>query len=151
MTTELTAPVEIKLNANEVFCIEGEEDKGMFKIETGRLMVCLTKKSQVTPVAYLEAGEFFGEFSFFDNLPRSATVITLEPTILRKFSIDTITDNMPAWMLILAKSMARKIREGDVLIKNKGIKKANVDNEITPLSIEDQSHFYKLINQRIDS
>lgn len=136
---------EIDFEADQVVCYEGQEEQTMYKIISGKLMICLLKKSQVTPVAYLEEGEFFGEMSFFDNEPRSATAIAIEPTTLKKFSKGDVTDNMPAWMITLAQSITRKIKISNDLIRNKGIKKQKSEEGIAPLSIEDQGKYFRII------
>ena len=136
---------EISYEAGEVICCEGQDDQSIYRVVSGKLMICLLKKSQVTPVAYIEEGEFFGEMSFFDNEPRSANAITIEPTVLKKFSKSDLSDSMPPWMITLAQSISRKIKTSNDLIRNKGIKKQRSQDKIVPLSIEEQGKYFKLI------
>ena len=61
---------------------EGEAGTEMFIIQSGR--VAVTKKTADGDVhlAILERGDFFGEMSLLESLPRSATVRAVGPTKL---------------------------------------------------------------------
>ena len=66
--SKLKGPLTVNLNKNEVLCREGDEDIDLYIIHEGKLLICGLKGSQVTPLAYLEAGEYLGELSFFDQI-----------------------------------------------------------------------------------
>lgn len=61
--------------------IEGEPSKGLYVILEGTMSVYKTdpEKQSLSRLAVIESGSYFGEFSLFDNAPRSATV-TAEST-----------------------------------------------------------------------
>ena len=108
-------------------------------------MACFTNGTQVTPVAYIEAKEYIGEMSFFDKEPRSAHIITVEPSTIIRIPVGEINSQMPQWLVTLAKSMTRNIRETDRLIAEKGTKKRKNLTTIEPLSIDDQRKYFQII------
>jgi CRP-like cAMP-binding protein len=64
--------------------------RAIFFIDNGSVRV---EHPDRTPLAILEAGEFFGEMSFVDGAPTSARVVADEPTRLRVIDEATV-DNM---------------------------------------------------------
>lgn len=134
----------IKLPIESVLTKKDDESSDLYYVTSGKLMICSRSGSMVTPIAYVQKGEYFGELSFFDNLPRSADVIAVEPTTLVKIPSTELKKQFPTWLMIVAKQMTKKIRLMDQVISEKGIKRTNVQS-IKPLSIEDQRHFFELI------
>lgn len=136
----------LSLKKNDVVCKEGDLTKDLYLIIEGKLMVCSRAGHMVTPLAYLEAGSYFGEFSFIDNFTRSADVIAVEETKLIKIPQAELKKNFPRWLIICSKSMTKKLRLLDEVIRDKGIKKVNVDS-IKPLSIEEQREYFEILKE----
>lgn len=136
----------IKINANQVLCREGDQESDLYFVTQGKLLICSRSGHMVTPIAYINADEYFGEMSFFDDRPRSADVIAMESSTLVKVSNADIKNQIPTWLLVMAKQMTHKLRTMDHVIRDKGIKRTNVKT-IKPLSIEDQRNYYQLLNQ----
>ncbi len=145
MSEELQGPLTRSLKKDDVLCRAGDKDSDLYKIHKGQLIVCLTKGTQVIPIAFLNAGEYFGELSFFDQKPRSAHVIATEDTTLIQIPILELKKHMPKWLLTMAKSITAKIRITDQIIREKGLSKRQTIH-MKPLSIEEQRHYYSLIN-----
>lgn len=141
-----TESIKIHLKTDEVLCLAGDENNDLYFIESGKLLVCLTKGTQVTPLAYLGQGECLGELSFFDRKPRSANVIAVEDSVIMIFPAAKAQEYFPRWTLTLAKFMTKRIRHTDEIIRAKGIKKSNV-NAIRPLNMQEQGHFFKLLKE----
>ena len=118
----------------------------VFIINKGEVMVFVQKGSQITPIAYLGAGEFIGELAFFDEAPRSASIICTKDSEFVKISNDELNSHLPLWLKMIGLQLARKIREGDELIRSKGIRKKNVET-IRPLEMGDQTRTFKLVDQ----
>jgi CRP-like cAMP-binding protein len=135
----------MKTKKDQVICIEGESTTDLYKLVSGKLMICSRNNSMVTALAYLEPGDYFGEFSFFDGLERSADVIAVEPSTLIKIPDSALKAQFPDWLLKTAKSMTKKLRLMDQVIRNKGIKKQKTS--VKPLSIEEQTYYYKLLKK----
>jgi CRP/FNR family cyclic AMP-dependent transcriptional regulator len=91
--TSPLGPSEIKLFCNYGFiksfpkkCIlitEGETSDNVYVILNGRVRVYVSDENgREVSLSIQRAGEFFGEVATIDGLPRSASVMTLEPTKL---------------------------------------------------------------------
>lgn len=140
-------PFTRNLKKDEILFLADQKDYDLFIVHTGKLMVCVSKGSQISPIAYIGPGEYIGELSFFDCRPRSATVICVEDASLIQIPIEEREKQFPSWLLTLVISLTLKIRKADELIRQKGIRKKKVQG-IRPLSMEDQRYFYKIIKQQ---
>ncbi len=143
-----SGPLEVKLKKDQLVCVAGENDYDLYKVKSGKLLVFVNEGSKITPIAYLGAGEYLGELSFFDRQPRSAHVVAIEKSELIKLPVTELEQQAPAWLITMAQHIARKIRRADEIMRQKGIRRQNVDS-IKPLSMEEQHHFYKLIESRL--
>jgi CRP-like cAMP-binding protein len=61
---------------------EGQDSSDIFVIESGRCLVYKKINNLVVSLAVLEKGAIFGEMAAFTNNKRSATVKTLEPSVI---------------------------------------------------------------------
>ncbi|MBC76767.1 MAG: hypothetical protein CME64_12200 [Halobacteriovoraceae bacterium] len=134
----------VNVKKDEVICRAGDESRDLFKIISGKLMICTRNNHMVTPLAYLTADDYFGEFSFFDKQPRSADVISVEPTVLVKIPQEQLKKQFPPWLIQASLGLTRKLRLFNEVIRSRGIKKRNVES-VKPLSIEEQRYYYKII------
>ncbi len=137
---------QIKLKQDQVLCREGDKENDLYIIESGELLVCIRKGSQVTPIAYLSDGEYIGELSFFDDKPRGADIIALKPTTLMKIPAAEVRKNFPSWMGTLGHVMSSKIRKLDDVIRQKGIKKASAES-IKPLDVAQQTKYFQILSK----
>jgi CRP-like cAMP-binding protein len=148
MNTSMSITNEtIKIEKDNVLCLEGDKESDLYFVTSGKLLICSRSGHMVTPLAYITKGDYFGEMSFFDDLPRSADVVALEDTTLVKVKSTDLKDQVPTWLLIIAKQMTHKLRTIDHVIRDKGIKRKNVES-MKPLSIEEQRHYYQIISSR---
>ncbi|MDO9183491.1 MAG: cyclic nucleotide-binding domain-containing protein, partial [Bacteriovorax sp.] len=113
----------IILAADEILFLAEEYNVDLYLIKKGKVMVFVQKGSQITPIAYLGKGEYIGELSFFDDEPRSASIICVEETEFVKIGSAIIQENFPSWLKNIGLQLSRKIRAGDELIRSKGIRK----------------------------
>ena len=68
--------IEVEFPTDRVIARQGEIGTGFFLVVDGAVKVI----RDGTEVAILGPGEFFGELSVLDGLPRIAQVVTIEPT-----------------------------------------------------------------------
>jgi CRP/FNR family cyclic AMP-dependent transcriptional regulator len=136
----------INLNKDYILFLADEKDKDLYIIQSGEVMVFVQKGSEIIPIAYLGKGEYIGELSFFDDEPRSASIMCMESTQLKKICASDLNEHFPKWLKTIGLQLTRKIREGDELIRSKGIRKKNLES-IKPLSIEEQTRCFKLVDQ----
>lgn len=137
--------VNLKLKKDSVLFFAGQDESDMYIIKKGKVMVFVQKGSQIIPVAYLGKEEYIGELSFFDDEKRSASIICIEDCEFIKISSAELFEHCPQWMRTLGQQLTKKIRTGDELIRSKGIRKKNVEG-IKPLTIEEQTRFFKLVD-----
>lgn len=143
MLEKIMDDLMVNTKKDELICKEGDQTGDLYKIISGKLMICSRNNSMVTALAYLEPGEYFGEFSFFDGMKRSADVIAVEESTLIKIPEDELYKQFPSWLHLTAKSITSKLRLMDDVIRTKGIKKKNTS--IKPLTIDEQRYYYNII------
>ncbi len=78
--------------ADQQIIKEGTSGESMFIISEGTVKVTKDENVESIIISFLYAGSYFGEFSLIDNLPRSASVTTVEPTIIFKLKRDTFNN-----------------------------------------------------------
>ncbi len=130
-----------------VLCRQADKNTDLFIIQSGEVLICLLKESQVIPVNVLKAGEYFGEFSFFDNLPRSAYALTLSESNILRVSQDSLDNQMQPWLFMMAKQLTSKVRQLDDVLKSRGIKKKS-DHSMAPFSIDEQRFYFQLLTTK---
>lgn len=66
----------------ELIVAQGDEDANMYVIQSGAVEVRRHVGDTVVVLGRLQRGDFFGEMSLLESLPRSADVVATEPTVL---------------------------------------------------------------------
>jgi len=67
-------------NAGEVIVSEGDESRELYILQSGSAEVLKRHGKRDVRLTVLRKGDFFGEMSLLEEIPRSATVRTLETT-----------------------------------------------------------------------
>ncbi len=78
---------------DEVIVDEGGMDKTLYLIFSGSVRVI--KKTDIgedVEIAFISAGNYFGEFSLIDHRPRSASVIAFEDTVVYQLNLLSYTE-----------------------------------------------------------
>lgn len=99
--------------ANEAIVREGDEDRKMYLIESGKLRVSgrveLEDQRHIQPgLADLGAGDLFGELTLFESHPRTASVIAIEDGELVEVDCEHLSeylDRHPDKGYVLLKAM----------------------------------------------
>ena len=98
-------------------CFEGQPGNEMYIILRGSVGVYVNSViGRLVEVTRITAGDFFGEMSIFDSLPRSATCIALEETVCVSINKDCLADFLstcPELAVKLLENMSGRIRRMD--------------------------------------
>ena len=104
----------VRYAIGDVVLREGAETPGIFVLRSGQVRVEKRKSGPAQPVALLGPGEVFGEVSFIDNRPASATVISVEASevdLLNKADIIALLASVPGFSSRFYQSLALKLSE----------------------------------------
>lgn len=137
----------VHFSKDDVVCRQGDITSDLFVILSGKLMVCSRQQHRVTPLAYLGAGDYFGELSFFDQRFRSADCIALEKTSLVKIPQGELHKQFPFWMRQTAKHLARKLRYYNDLVNSRGLRRSNTES-LQALTMDQQRFYFGLLSQK---
>jgi len=99
---------------------EGDPAREMYIMVEGRLEVLKPSMSLEVPLTELLPGDFFGDMSFIDMQPRSATVKASEPSVLWRLDYavlrETYQSDLKCYTLVvmnIAREMSRRLRRAD--------------------------------------
>ncbi|CAN5867866.1 Crp/Fnr family transcriptional regulator [soil metagenome] len=118
---DLTARVAVRRVAvGSAIVSQDEPGDAMFIIMSGRVKVVIFGESgrEVT-LSLLKGGDSFGEMSLFDQAPRSAHCLAVEPTVLLVLSREDLMKHMhahPRTAVNLLGEMSRRLRRADETI-----------------------------------
>lgn len=101
-------------------CNQQEPGDALFIIAHGSVRVVLYGESgkEIT-LAVLQTGDFFGEMSLLDGQPRSASVVTTEPSLLVVLKRDDFRQHLlenPATALAVLEELSQRLRRADKII-----------------------------------
>ncbi len=102
----------VAFSKGETVVRRGERGNGLYLILEGSADVRRGNRS----LARLGAGQFFGEMSLFDNEPRSADVVALQPSRLvavSKWEFWGFAASEPSVVLSVLEEMSRRLRAAD--------------------------------------
>jgi len=89
---------------DKVILREGEASDSLFLIGSGSVQVTLGgTRGPVMPLAFLPAGEIFGEIAVLERRPRSATVVTREQCVLLEVAGEEIRRLLAAHLEVQVK------------------------------------------------
>ena len=116
--------------SDQIVCLENEPGESFYLILSGSVEVFSQRADKY--IATLHAGEFFGEISLLMGTPRTASIRTLEDTILfvvDRNDLQTLLVNHPN----LADQIAQKLSERQDSLRNLGLLTDTTDLQETPL------------------
>lgn len=106
---------------NTVLINEGDDAGSVFFITSGKVRIYLSNDSgRTVTLSTQEAGSFFGELSLLDGEPRSASVMTLEPTsclLIPCSAFSSWLEKHPSVALSIIRNLARHIRHSNESIR----------------------------------
>jgi len=101
--------VEVEFPADRVIARQGEVGTGFFVVVDGSVRVVRDGQE----VAVLGPGEFFGELSVLDGLPRVAQVVAVQPTrclALASWDFEQAILDNPSLALAILRGLAMRLR-----------------------------------------
>lgn len=120
--------VSKKFRKNNLIIFEEDLGRNMFIIQQGRVKISgISSEGGEAIFSILGPGEFFGELSIIDGLPRSATVTSIDDVelwVLNRGDFLEMLQKYPQIAIILLKELARRIRSSDLQIKSLSLKDA---------------------------
>lgn len=109
--------------AGDAFFREGEEGTSIYVLETGRVSVVKRWRGSDYFIRELRAGDFFGEISVLDLLPRSASVIAEEDCQAIEFrALDILAigrEDLEQFTMIymnIARELGRRLRHSNEIL-----------------------------------
>lgn len=116
--------------AGQTIFKEGQAGGEMHVIIEGRVETYLTDdEGHRVVLAEVQKGEMFGELSLFDNEPRSASAVALEPTrtcIVDRKDLEHLFAHKPPAALDILAVLSRRLRHTDLLLSQRVAKNPNV-------------------------
>ncbi|MBL1260952.1 MAG: Crp/Fnr family transcriptional regulator [Thiotrichaceae bacterium] len=107
---------------NTIVIHEGDDSDSLFLILSGRVTVFLTsEKGREVILNTQSTGEYFGELALLDDLPRSASVMTVESSqfcVISKTAFQKVLAHHPAIALQVIKNLTQRIRALTDNVKN---------------------------------
>lgn len=101
---------------------EGERTDSLYVINSGKVKVLMRdEEGKEVILSILKKGDYFGELAVIDELPRSASVVTMEPsemTVLSKAEFIQCVANNPGIAMTIMRGLAQRLREADLKIES---------------------------------
>lgn len=113
---ELASRAAIKSYPKNVIVIsEGDETSSLYVILSGRVKVFASDEDgKEVLLNWLGVNEYFGEIALIDGGPRSASVMTVEPTRMAVMARDSLIERIhsnPVLAVGLLKTLGKKLRQ----------------------------------------
>lgn len=117
-----------KYKKNNLIIFEDDLGSNLFFIKSGRVKISgISSEGGEAIFAILGEGEFFGELSLLDGLPRSATITSIDDVelwVLHRGDFLDMLAKYPQISILLLKELSRRIRRSDMQIKSLSLKDA---------------------------
>ena len=101
--------VEVAFPTGAVIARQGDVGTGFFVVASGSVHVVRDGRT----IATLGVGEFFGELSVLDGLPRTAQVLAAEPTVclgLATWEFEAVVREQPSVAMAVMRGLAARLR-----------------------------------------
>jgi CRP-like cAMP-binding protein len=116
----LAANITAAFAADEFVFREGDLGTEMFIVHEGHVEILKELKGEQRQLAVLEKGDFFGEMSLLEDLPRTASARALSACALLRINgatFDQMLRSNPEIAVRMMRKLSRRLRETDQLLK----------------------------------
>ena len=118
--------------AGQLILTAGDPGDAMYIVQSGKVELFLQDKGdERVSLAFVEAGDLFGELSLLDKQPRSASAIAVENThllIVDREDVQLLVTAHPHAALDMMAMLGKRTREANTLVRERGVR--NVNEEI---------------------
>jgi CRP-like cAMP-binding protein len=125
--------VTVEFGAGETIFREGDLGTEMYIINEGKVEILNRMGEEDRVLAVLEKGDFFGEMSVLEDLPRAATARALSDARLLQINgstFDQMLQGNPEIAVRMMRKLSRRLRETDELLKT------SFGSRVSPISSE---------------
>jgi hypothetical protein len=123
----------VEFAAGDYIFREGDLGTEMYIIHDGKVEILNRLGEEDRVLAVLEKGDFFGEMSVLEDLPRAASARALTATQLLQINgstFDQMLQSNPEIAVRMMRKLSRRLRETDELLKT------SFGNKVSPISPE---------------
>jgi uncharacterized membrane protein len=117
---------ERSARAGEMIFHQGEAATTMFIVADGHVNIHLPgEQSRRISLKDITQGEYFGELSLFDHMPRSASAVATTDVTLLELSADTLSrylETRPAAAMAILRVMTQRLRATNTLLSERATK-----------------------------
>src|SRR5579864_8365195 len=127
------AAQSVDFSAGEIIFREGDLGTEMYIISEGKVEILNRMGEDDRVLAVLEKGDFFGEMSVLEDLPRAASARALTDTKLLQINgstFDQMLQGNPEIAVRMMRKLSRRLRETDELLKT------SFGSQMSPISRE---------------
>jgi CRP/FNR family transcriptional regulator, cyclic AMP receptor protein len=111
-----------KMARGETVFFKGDEGNSMFAVISGRLKVQnVSEEGKTLILGFLEPGAVFGEIAVLDSKPRTASVVSVEPSellVIERAPFLRFLEAHPSVAIKLMMAMCERLRTTDEFLEN---------------------------------
>jgi len=125
-----------RYKAGEVIIHEGEYNRDLYILSEGILEVSVRGEDKKIVVSEIAAPEIFGEISFLNGSPRTATVSSktdVEMYILSYEKVRQEISDIPTWFRMVLMAFTNRMKSCDIKIKEYDQKIKTLEAEVARL------------------
>ena len=130
----------VEFGAGDTIFREGDLGTEMYIIHEGKVEILNRLGDEDRVLAVLEKGDFFGEMSVLEDLPRAATARALTDARLLQINgstFDQMLQSNPEIAVRMMRKLSRRLRETDELLKTSfGNRQSPISSEIPSLAAQ---------------
>ena len=111
---------------NAIVFSRGDESDSLYIVRSGKVKAIIhDEEGREIVLAVIGEGEYFGEMGVLDGVPRSATIVTQEPTemlVIRRNEFKKLLSANPDMALNLIAVVLQRLRRADQKIESLGLR-----------------------------
>lgn len=141
---------KVTLKDGEVLFYEGDMSREMYIVQEGEVRIVREKNGKQVTIGTIKRGEFVGEMSLLESLPRSATAIAIGKVSLISLDPAGIIVKIrrdPTFAYEMMQQLSRRIRQMNekivALVESHNIDQHTIDRVVTAAEITPEKKVLK--------